>query len=177
MRLYVYAFILFVNVIISITTKVNNSIRNSNMVQHKESFEDKKKGFSVGTDDYMVKPIDFEEMLLRVEALLRRSNLSSEHILTVGATSLDSDALSVDTGGQSISLPQKEFFLLQLLLSYPKKIFTRQTLMDEIWGYDSETDPRTVDVHIKRLREKFPHSEDFEIETVRGLGYKAVIKK
>jgi len=147
------------------------------MVTAKETLEDKRKGFKTGVDDYMVKPVDFEEMLLRVEALLRRSNLSSEHILTVGATSLDSDALMVNSGGQSISLPQKEFYLLQLLLSYPKKIFTRQTLMDEIWGYDSETDPRTVDVHIKRLREKFLHSEDFEIETVRGLGYKAVIKK
>ncbi len=147
------------------------------MVTARETLEDKRKGFKTGVDDYMVKPIDFDEMLLRVEALLRRSNLSSEHILMVGATSLDSDALMVNTGDQSISLPQKEFYLLQLLLSYPKKIFTRQTLMDEIWGYDSETDPRTVDVHIKRLREKFLHSEDFEIETVRGLGYKAVIKK
>jgi len=147
------------------------------MVTAKETLEDKRKGFKTGVDDYMVKPVDFEEMLLRVEALLRRSNLSSEHILTVGATSLDSDALMVNSGGQSISLPQKEFYLLQLLLSYPQKIFTRQTLMDEIWGYDSETDPRTVDVHIKRLREKFLHSEDFDIETVRGLGYKAVIKK
>ena len=147
------------------------------MVTAKETLEDKRKGFKTGVDDYMVKPIDFEEMLLRVEALLRRSNLSSEHILTVGTTSLDSDELMVNIGNQSISLPQKEFYLLQLLLSYPKKIFTRQTLMDEIWGYDSETDPRTVDVHIKRLREKFLNSEDFDIETVRGLGYKAVIKQ
>jgi len=163
--------------------ELTGELRNANitipvlMVTAKETFEDKRKGFKTGADDYMVKPIDFEEMLLRVEALLRRSNLSSEHILTVGTTFLDSDALMVNTGNQSISLPQKEFYLLQLLLSYPKKIFTRQTLMDEIWGYDSETDPRTVDVHIKRLREKFLHSEDFEIDTVRGLGYKAVIKK
>jgi len=163
--------------------ELTGELRNANitipvlMVTARETLEDKRKGFKTGVDDYMVKPIDFEEMLLRVEALLRRSNLSSEHILTVGTTSLDSDALMVNTGNQSISLPQKEFYLLQLLLSYPKKIFTRQTLMDEIWGYDSETDPRTVDVHIKRLREKFLHSEDFDIETVRGLGYKAVIKK
>jgi two-component system, OmpR family, response regulator len=147
------------------------------MVTAKETLEDKRKGFKTGADDYMVKPIDFEEMLLRVEALLRRSNLSGEHILTVGTTTLDSEALMVSTDEQSITLPQKEFYLLHMLLSYPQKIFTRQTLMDEIWGYESETDPRTVDVHIKRLREKFLHSEDFEIETVRGLGYKAVIKR
>ena len=147
------------------------------MVTAKEALEDKRKGFKSGADDYMVKPIDFDEMLLRVEALLRRSNLSGEHLLTVGGTTLDSDALTVSSDGQSMALPQKEFFLLHMLLSYPKKIFTRQTLMDEIWGFDSETDPRTVDVHIKRLREKFLNSEDFDIETVRGLGYRAVIKK
>jgi two-component system, OmpR family, response regulator len=147
------------------------------MVTAKETLEDKRKGFKTGVDDYMVKPIDFEEMLLRVEALLRRSNLSGEHILTVGTTTLDSEALMVSTVEQSIMLPQKEFSLLHMLLSYPNKIFTRQMLMDEIWGYGSETDPRTVDVHIKRLREKFLHSEDFAIETVRGLGYKAVIKR
>jgi DNA-binding response OmpR family regulator len=147
------------------------------MVTAKDTLDDKRKGFKTGVDDYMVKPIDFEEMLLRVEALLRRSNLSSEHILTIGATSLDSGALMVSVDGQSVTLPQKEFLLLHTLLSYPNKIFTRQTLMDEIWGYDSETDPRTVDVHIKRLREKFLQSDDYEIETVRGLGYKAVIKR
>lgn len=147
------------------------------MVTAKETLEDKRKGFKAGADDYMVKPIDFEEMLLRVEALLRRSNLSGEHILAAGDTTLDSDALTVSAGGQVVTLPQKEFFLLHMLLSYPKKIFTRQTLMDEIWGYESETDPRTVDVHIKRLREKFSDSKDFDIETVRGLGYRAVIKK
>lgn len=147
------------------------------MVTAKETLEDKRKGFKTGADDYMVKPIDFEEMLLRVEALLRRSNLSGEHILAAGASALDSETLMVNTDTQSITLPQKEFYLLHMLLSYPKKIFTRQSLMDEIWGYESETDPRTVDVHIKRLREKFLNSEDFEIETVRGLGYKAVIKR
>ncbi|MFB0920030.1 MAG: response regulator transcription factor [Oscillospiraceae bacterium] len=147
------------------------------MVTAKEALEDKRKGFKSGADDYMVKPIDFDEMLLRVEALLRRSNLSGEHLLSVGGTTLDSDALTVSADGQSIALPQKEFFLLHMLLSYPKKIFTRQTLMDEIWGYESETDPRTVDVHVKRLREKFLSSKDFEIETVRGLGYRAVVKR
>jgi two-component system, OmpR family, response regulator len=147
------------------------------IVTAKEALEDKRKGFKTGADDYMVKPIDFEEMLLRVEALLRRSNLSGEHILAVGNSALDSDALTVSSNDQIITLPQKEFYLLHMLLSYPNKIFTRQTLMDEIWGYESETDPRTVDVHIKRLREKFRDSEDFEIETIRGLGYKAVIKR
>ena len=147
------------------------------IVTAKEALEDKRKGFKTGADDYMVKPIDFEEMLLRVEALLRRSNLSGEHILAIGASTLDSDALTVSSDDQTITLPQKEFYLLHMLLSYPNKIFTRQTLMDEIWGYESETDPRTVDVHIKRLREKFRDSEDFEIETIRGLGYKAVIKR
>lgn len=147
------------------------------MVTAKETLEDKRKGFKTGADDYMVKPIDFEEMLLRVEALLRRSNMSDEHILAIGATMLNSEALMVTSNNQTVTLPQKEFYLLHMLLSYPNKIFTRQALMDEIWGYDSETDPRTVDVHIKRLREKFPHSLDFEIETVRGLGYKAVIKQ
>ena len=146
------------------------------MVTAKETLEDKRKGFKTGADDYMVKPIDFEEMLLRVEALLRRSNLSGEHILSIGASTLDSDALTISLNDQTITLPQKEFYLLHMLLSYPNKIFTRQTLMDEIWGYESETDPRTVDVHIKRLREKFSYSHDFKIETVRGLGYKAVIK-
>ena len=147
------------------------------MVTAKETLEDKRIGFKTGADDYMVKPIDMEEMLLRVEALLRRANLSGEHILSVGASTLNSEYLMVTCGGDSITLPQKEFQLLHLLLSYPNKIFTRNVLMDEIWGYESETDPRTIDVHIKRLREKFTDSPDFEIETVRGLGYRAVIKR
>ena len=147
------------------------------MVTAKETLEDKRRGFKAGADDYMVKPIDMEEMLLRVEALLRRSNLSGRHILSAGASTLNSESLMVTCGGHSIVLPQKEFQLLHMLLSYPHKIFTRHVLMDEIWGYGSETDPRTVDVHIKRLREKFSHSPDFEIETVRGLGYRGVIKR
>ncbi len=147
------------------------------MVTAKETLEDKRRGFKAGADDYMVKPIDMEEMLLRVEALVRRSNLSGRHILSAGASTLNSESLMVARGGDSIVLPQKEFQLLHMLLSYPHKIFTRHVLMDEIWGYGSETDPRTVDVHIKRLREKFSHSPDFEIETVRGLGYRGVIKR
>lgn len=146
------------------------------LVTAKETLEDKRKGFKTGVDDYMVKPINMEELLLRVEALLRRANLSGRHILSVGASTLNSESLMVTCGEFIISLPQKEFLLLHMLLSYPNKIFTRNTLMDEIWGYESETDPRTVDVHIMRLREKFAGSSDFDIETVRGLGYRAVIK-
>ena len=127
-----------------------------------------------GTDDYMVKPVDLNELLLRVRALLRRAKIINERKIICGATVLDYDSLTVTTGGASFQLPQKEFYLLYKLLSYPDKIFTRQQLMDEIWGLDSETDARTVDVHINRLRERFRGCGDFEIVTVRGLGYKAV---
>lgn len=143
------------------------------MITAKERIEDKKRGFHVGTDDYMVKPIDFDEMLLRVEALLRRAKINSEKKLTVGDVRLDYDAFTVTAGGVEVPLPQKEFLLLFKLLSYPKKIFTRRDLMDEIWGLDSGSDDRTVDVHIKRLREKFDSLPDFKIITIRGLGYKA----
>ncbi len=146
------------------------------LVTAKETLEDKRAGFKAGADDYMVKPIDMEEMLLRVEALLRRSNISGEHLLRAGKTELNTEALTVTSPAQTLVLPQKEFQLLHTLLSHPGKIFTRQALMDEIWGYDSDTDFRTVDVHIRRLREKFSDSEDFSLETVRGLGYKVVMK-
>ena len=142
------------------------------MITAKESFEDKKKGFLVGVDDYMVKPIDFDEMLLRVSALLRRAKISNEHKIVVGDVTLDYETLTVTTKTEAVLLPKKEFYLLFKLLSYPQKIFTRQDLMDEIWGFDNETDERTVDVHIKRLREKFDELEAFKIITVRGLGYK-----
>ncbi|MDF2686104.1 MAG: heme response regulator HssR [Clostridia bacterium] len=142
------------------------------MITAKEAFEDKKKGFLVGIDDYMVKPIDFDEMLLRVSALLRRAKISNEHKIVVGDVILNYENLTVTTKNDVILLPKKEFYLLFKLLSYPKKIFTRQDLMNEIWGYDNDTDERTVDVHIKRLREKFDRLEEFEIITVRGLGYK-----
>jgi DNA-binding response OmpR family regulator len=143
------------------------------MVTAKESFSDKKKGFLVGTDDYMVKPIDVNEMVLRVQALLRRSQIVNERKLTIGDVTLNYDALTVSRGGDVHTLPQKEFYLLYKLLSYPNIVFTRLQLMDEIWGMDSETDDRTVDVHIKRLRERFYGYPEFEIITVRGLGYKA----
>ena len=147
------------------------------MVTAKQSPVDKRKGFIIGTDDYMTKPVDEEEMVLRVGALLRRSKIVSEKKLTVGSTTLYFDSLTVVSGNTTNEHPQKEFLLLFKLLSYPGKIFTRRQLMDEIWDMDSESDERTVDVHISRLREKYRSCPDFEIVTVRGLGYKAVHQK
>lgn len=144
------------------------------MVTAKESHLDKKEGFLAGTDDYMVKPVDDEEMLLRIAALLRRSKIASERKITIGNTVLNHDSLTVTTDAGTIELPQKEFMLLFQLLSYKDKIFTRRQLMDEIWDMDSDTDERTVDVHINRLRDKFKNNPDFSIVTIRGLGYKAV---
>lgn len=144
------------------------------MITAKENFEDKQKGFLVGTDDYMVKPIDVNEMILRVGALLRRAKIVNDRKIEFGTTILDYDSLTITCNGDEALLPQKEFNLLYKLLSYPNKIFTRQQLMDEIWGMDTETDERTVDVHINRLRDRFKKYEDFQIITVRGLGYKAV---
>ncbi|HBA03071.1 MAG TPA: DNA-binding response regulator [Clostridium sp.] len=146
------------------------------MVTAKEMFEDKRKGFNVGADDYMVKPIDINEMILRVGALLRRAKISNEHRLSIGDIILDYDSISVSQHGDSATLPKKEFYLLFKLLSYPNVIFTRRQLLDEIWGMDNEVDERTVDVHIKRLRERYDSCTEFEIVTVRGLGYKAVKK-
>jgi len=146
------------------------------MVTAKETPADKKKGFILGTDDYMVKPVDEEEMVLRIAALLRRSQIVNEHKLTVGETVLDYDSFTVTRGDNVQELPNKEFLLLFKLLSYQNKIFTRRSLMDEIWDMNSETDERTVDVHINRLRDRFKDNTDFEIVTVRGLGYKAVAK-
>ena len=144
------------------------------MTTAKGSLSDKRQAFSAGADDYMVKPIDEEELLLRVSALLRRAKIATERRLTVGRYTLSYDALSVtDAGGGEQILPQKEFLLLFKLLSYPGKIFTRRQLMDELWGMESDTDERTVDVHIKRLRDRFPDARDFEIVTIRGLGYRA----
>ena len=148
------------------------------MVTAKDSFTDKQKGFMAGTDDYMVKPINIDEMILRVGALLRRAKMASEHALTVGSCTLNYDALTVTFEGKPPeTIPNKEFMLLFKLLSYPNKIFTRRQLLDELWGLESEVDERTVDVHIKRLRERYTPNDDFDIVTVRGLGYKAVKKK
>ena len=146
------------------------------MVSAKQLPADKKKGFLVGTDDYMTKPIDEEEMLLRIKALLRRARIASERRIEIGHVVLDYDALTVSRGGEVQELPQKEFLLLYKLLSYPGKIFTRIQLMDEIWGADSETGWETVTVHIGRLRKRFEGWNEFEIVSVRGLGYKAVKK-
>jgi DNA-binding response OmpR family regulator len=144
------------------------------MVTAKEEPSDKKRGFIIGADDYMVKPVDEEEMILRIAALLKRSQIASELRIVIGKTELYYDELTVKVKKKFEELPQKEFMLLFKLLSYPKKIFTRRQLMDEIWGFETDTDERTVDVHINRLRERFKGNEDFEIVTVRGLGYKAV---
>ena len=144
------------------------------IITAKERFEDKQRGFQAGTDDYMVKPIDVNEMVLRVGALLKRARIATERRITCGGTVLNYDAMTATVNGEETLLPQKEFYLLYKLMSYPNKIFTRQQLMDEIWGFDSTTDERTVDVHINRLRERFKDCGDFIILTVRGLGYKVV---
>ena len=146
------------------------------MVSAKQLPEDKKKGFLVGTDDYMTKPVDEDEMLLRIKALLRRAKIVSDRKIILGDVVLDYDKLTVTKKEQTVELPQKEFMLLFKLLSYPGKIFTRIQLMDEIWGADSGTGWETVTVHIGRLRKKFENWEEFDIESVRGLGYKAVKK-
>lgn len=144
------------------------------MVSAKQMPEDKRQGFLVGTDDYMTKPIDETEMLLRIKALLRRAKIANEHKITIGDVVLDYDSFSVTKGGNTQELPQKEFLLLYKLLSYPNKIFTRIQLMDEIWGSESDTGWETVTVHIGRLRKRFEGWPEFEIQSVRGLGYKAV---
>ncbi len=144
------------------------------MVSAKQLPEDKKLGFLVGTDDYMAKPVDTEEMLLRIKALLRRAKIVSERRIVIGDVIIDYDGLSVRRGDEEQKLPQKEFLLLYKLLSYPGKIFTRIQLMDEIWGADSDSGWETVTVHIGRLRKRFEGWSEFEIVSVRGLGYKAV---
>ena len=146
------------------------------MITAKEGLQDKKMGFIIGTDDYMVKPVDEEEMLLRITALLRRSRIAADRRLQIGNTELNFNSMTVSVAGEADSLPKKEFLLLFKLLSNPGHIFTRRQLMDEIWDMDSESDERTVDVHVNRLRDRFRGNTDFEIATVRGLGYKAVLK-
>lgn len=144
------------------------------MVTAKQEPVDKKQGFLAGTDDYMTKPIDEEEFILRIKALLRRAKIATEHQLIVGNTTFDYDALTVSYQQKIVTLPQKEFYILFKLLSYPGKIFTRLQLMEEFWGVDYESDHHTLNVHMSRIRTKLMDNEDFEIITVRGLGYKAV---
>ncbi|MEH6908259.1 DNA-binding response regulator [Bacillus sp. AFS006103] len=156
------------------------SLREANLnmpiliVTAKEGFEDKERGFRLGTDDYMVKPIDMNEMILRVAALLRRAQINNERKIVIGEVVLDYNTLTVSGPDFLVELPKKEFLLLFKLLSYPKQIFTREQLMSEIWGMDSDSDERTVDGHIKKLRKKFEERPEFKIVTIRGLGYKAV---
>ena len=147
------------------------------MVSARQQPEDKRRGFLVGTDDYITKPIDEEEMLLRIKALLRRAKIVSDRRIVIGDVVLDYDSFTVSRPGQVQELPQKEFLLLYKLLSYPGKIFTRIQLMDEIWGMDCETGWETVTVHVGRLRKRFEGWEEFSVESVRGLGYKAVRKE
>lgn len=144
------------------------------IITAKETIGDKKIGFSVGADDYMVKPIDMDEMVVRVAALLRRAKIASDKRIIIGDTSFDYNNLIVTIKEEEMQLPNKEFQIIFKLLSQPNRIFTRKQIMDDIWGYETDSEERTVDVHIKRLREKFCDSKDFQIITVRGLGYKAV---
>lgn len=157
--------------------RANNNNLPILMVSAKQLPADRHKAFLVGTDDYITKPIDETEMLLRIKALLRRARIANERKIEIGDVTLDYDSLSVKRGEDVYELPQKEFMLLYKLLSYPGKIFTRIQLMDEIWGAESETGWETVTVHIGRLRRRFEGWDEFEIESVRGLGYKAVKKK
>ncbi|AZP03346.1 response regulator transcription factor [Jeotgalibaca ciconiae] len=146
------------------------------MVSAKQLSADRKQGFLLGIDDYMTKPVDEEEMILRIKALLRRAKIATERQIIIGTIVIDYDSLSVSKNNETQVLPQKEFQLLYKLLSYPGKIFTRIQLMDEIWGVDSNTGWETVTVHIGRLRKRFEDWPEFELESVRGLGYRAVKK-
>lgn len=146
------------------------------MLTAKHQAPDEKKGFLVGTDDYMTKPVDEETLILRIKALLRRAQIVNEKKIHIGEVTLDYDSFSVTKNGKTIELPQKEFLLLYKLLSYPGQIFTRIQLMDEIWGSDSDTGWETVTVHVGRLRKRFEGWKEFEIVAVRGIGYKAIKK-
>jgi len=146
------------------------------MLTAKDTLNDKGQGFAVGCDDYMTKPVNFEELSWRIDALLRRSKIAGEGRIVIGGVVIDSSDFTVTRGGESIELPSKEFKLLYLLLSYPNKIFTKERILDTVWGYTSESDETTVRTHINRLRSKFESFDEFELVTIRGVGYKAVIK-
>ena len=144
------------------------------MISAKEAYQDKRDGFLAGIDDYMVKPVDLNEMLLRVQALLRRAKIVTDRKRTVGNTVLRYDSYSAEFDGKTVEIPQKEFLVLYKLMSYPGRTFTRRQLMDEFWGWESDSEERTVDVHINRLRERLRDCRDLRIDTVRGLGYRGV---
>lgn len=146
------------------------------VITAKDDYESMNKSFTVGADDYMIKPVNIKEMLLRVGALLRRARINAEKRIVIGSTELDFETMQVKCGGEEITLPLKEFNLLFKLLSSPNKIFTRRQIMDDVWGMESDTDDRTLNTHVNRLRERFENNSDFEIVTIRGLGYKAVKK-
>ena len=140
----------------------------------RDDLASKQRGFQIGIDDYMVKPIELDELLMRVNALLRRANIERERKITVGNLTLDADAMSAEINGEEIQLTTREFNIIFKLLSYPKKTFSRAALMDEFWGLDTDTSLRAVDVYVTKLRDKLSECDGFEIKTVRGLGYKAV---
>ena len=159
-----------------------NDVRQANMkmpvllITAKGSYDDKNRGFTSGADDYMVKPIDIKELVLRVNALLRRSKIANERQLRIADVTLDAETLQVTKGEDAYTLSPKEFNLLFKLLSYPGRVFTRFEIMSEVWGYDSESDEKTINVHISKLRARFENWTEFEILTIRGLGYKAIVK-
>lgn len=142
------------------------------MITAKDAFDDMRLGFLSGSDDYMIKPVNVNEMVIRVQALLRRAQMINERRQTIGNTVLECDTFTVYTADGNVVLPQKEFMLLYKMAAYPGKIFTRQQLMDDVWGYDTESDTHTIDVHIGRLRDRFKNNPDFKIVTIRGVGYK-----
>ena len=144
------------------------------MITAKDAFDDMSLGFRYGVDDYMVKPINVNEMVLRVKALLRRAQMINDRKQTLGGTVVEHDSFSVTANGDTMVLPQKEFMLLYKMAAYPGTIFTRQQLMDEIWGYETDSDCHTVDVHISRLRDRLRNNRDMKIVTIRGVGYKVV---
>jgi DNA-binding response OmpR family regulator len=145
-------------------------------ISARDDISSKQKGFRIGIDDYMVKPVDLDELMLRIGALLRRANIANEKKLTAGSLVLNADEMTASLGGKQIPLTVREFNVLFKLLSYPNKTFTRNQLMDDFWGTETESAPRTVDVYITKLRDKFSGSKDFEIVTIHGLGYKAVLR-
>ena len=144
------------------------------MITAKDAFDDMRLGFLSGSDDYMIKPVNVNEMVIRVQALLRRAQMINERKQTIGSTVIECDTFTVTTSEGTMVLPQKDFMLLYKMASYPSRIFTRQQLMDDVWGFDSESDTHTVDVHIGRLRDRFKENKDFKIVTMRGIGYKVV---